>query len=40
MKLPSDLAEKPAQKKSKTHIAIRAAGLLLGVFLIYWFASK
>ncbi len=40
MKLPSDLAEKPAPKKSKTRFVIRAAGLLLGIFLIYWFASK
>lgn len=40
MKLPSDLAERPAQKKSKSRIIIRAAGLLLGIFLIYWFASR
>ena len=40
MKLPSDLAETPAPKKSKVQYIIRAAGLLLGIFLIYWFASK
>lgn len=40
MNLPSDLAEKPAPKKSKVQYIIRAAGLLLGIFLIYWFASK
>jgi glycosyltransferase 2 family protein len=40
MKLPSELAETPAPKKSKAHYIIRAAGLLLGIFLIYWFASK
>lgn len=40
MKLPSDLATTPAPKKSRLHYIIRAAGLLLGVFLIYWFASQ
>jgi glycosyltransferase 2 family protein len=40
MKLPSDLAETPAPKKSRVQYIIRAAGLLLGIFLIYWFASK
>ncbi len=40
MKLPSDLAETPAPKKSTVHYIARAAGLLLGIFLIYWFASK
>ncbi len=40
MKLPSDLAETPAPKKSKVQYILRAAGLLLGIFLIYWFASR
>ena len=40
MKLPSDLAEAPAPKKSRVQLIIRAAGLLLGLFLIYWFVSK
>ena len=40
MKLPSDLAETPAPKKSRVHYILRAAGLLLGIFLIYWFASQ
>lgn len=40
MKLPSDLAEAPAPKKNKARLFIRAAGLLLGLFLIYWFVSK
>ncbi|HOT46912.1 MAG TPA: lysylphosphatidylglycerol synthase transmembrane domain-containing protein [Spirochaetota bacterium] len=40
MKLPSDLAEKQAPKKSRAHYILRTAGLLLGIFLIYWFASK
>jgi glycosyltransferase 2 family protein len=40
MKLPSDLAGTPAPKKSKVQHLIRAAGLLLGIFLIYWFASQ
>ncbi len=40
MKLPSDLAEAPAPKKNRVRFIIRAAGLLLGLFLIYWFVSK
>lgn len=40
MKLPSDLAEAPAPKKSRVQLIIRAAGLMLGLFLIYWFVSK
>ncbi|MBN1497328.1 MAG: flippase-like domain-containing protein [Spirochaetes bacterium] len=40
MKLPSDLAGTPAPRQSRARIAARAAGLLLGIFLIYWFASR
>ena len=40
MKLPSDLAGTTAPKKSTVQYLIRAAGLLLGIFLIYWFASR
>jgi uncharacterized protein (TIRG00374 family) len=40
MKLPSDLAEAPAPRKSRARLFIRAAGLLLGLFLIYWFVSR
>jgi glycosyltransferase 2 family protein len=40
MKLPSDLTETPAPKKRYARHIIRAAGLILGIFLIYWFASQ
>lgn len=40
MKLPSDLAGTTAPKRSTVQYLIRAAGLLLGIFLIYWFASR
>jgi uncharacterized protein (TIRG00374 family) len=40
MKLPSDLAGAPVLKQRKVHYLIKAAGLLLGISLIYWFASQ
>lgn len=40
MKLPSDLEGAPAPKRSTVHYLVRGAGLLLGIFLIYWFASQ
>jgi glycosyltransferase 2 family protein len=40
MKLPSDLTETPAPKKNRARPVIRAVGLLLGLFLIYWFVSR
>ena len=40
MKLPSDLTETPTPKKSYARHIVRAAGLILGIFLIYWFASQ
>ena len=40
MKLPSDMAVAPARKKGVGQLLIKAAGLLLGIFLIYWFVSR
>src|SRR4030042_2328670 len=40
MKLPSDLTESPAPQKNYARHIIRVAGLILGIFLIYWFASR
>lgn len=40
MKLPSDLAGTQAQKPGTVRHAVRAAGLILGIFLIFWFASR
>jgi uncharacterized protein (TIRG00374 family) len=40
MKLPSDLTESPAPQKNYLRHVIRASGLALGIFLIYWFASR
>jgi uncharacterized protein (TIRG00374 family) len=40
MKLPSDLTESPVPQKNYTRHIVRTAGLILGIFLIYWFASR
>lgn len=40
MKLPSDLTESPAPQKNYARYIVRATGLILGIFLIYWFASR
>lgn len=40
MKHPSDQAEVQAPRKKWLRHLLRAGGLLLGIFLIYWFASK
>lgn len=40
MKLPSDIAVKERRKRSIGYYLIRSAGLLLGIFLVYWFVSR
>ncbi len=40
MKLPSDMTGPPARKKGAGRLLIKAAGLTVGIFLIYWFVSR
>jgi hypothetical protein len=40
MKLPSDILEPQPPKKNTLHTIAKAASLLLGMALIYWFVSR